>query len=272
MKNLLWLYDSESLPLTNTRYYEYITKSSSKYNLDITFVENITEINNSEIEHVFLKKALRNDIDLIHERKKLLYSKNMYKIIMNKIKTKEYLECILDSKYLLKTYNSEEVIDGKIYPIVLKETVSSQGDGVYLINSREELDRVIECIGDSEYYLEEYGGVNTMESCDYRVYTFGKELRVLIERKNSEFRSNVDKGGSVRILNSLEEHVMQQLNEIISKIECDYYALDMLVKDGKVKILELNTNPGVKGLLKNNFDYYDIFFKWYSGVLYEKGN
>ncbi len=126
-------------------------------------------------------------------------------------------------------------------PMVVKKVYGSLGEGVYLVNTKEELINLYSEIARNPIIFQEY--VKT---------SFGKSIRVLIIdgkvfgsfiRKNKyDFRSNYGEEASSKILeNPGKYEVFAQ--EIANKLHIEYAGIDLLVYEDDDPILcEINSN------------------------------
>lgn len=257
-KVILWIHKHKNN--RDNRFHTYIKETANTYGINVHFVSTPEEIKNSDVKLVFAKRQLPPAIREALTEKTLLNPLDIVDIINDKVKTKEHITVKVGEKYLLKTYSSAEEIVS--FPVIVKDKCGTKGDGIFLVHCKEELYGITD-----EYFIEEYGGEDITKSSDYRVYVLNGKILVSIQRTNEGFISNVDKGGKVSILPSIEENILEQLNKIIKSFDAKYFAIDYIVKNGEVKVLELNTNPGASALLGQNFDYYTLLFKGLSEVM-----
>lgn len=126
-------------------------------------------------------------------------------------------------------------------PMVVKKVYGSLGEGVYLVNTKEELINLYSEIARNPIIFQEY--VKT---------SFGKSIRVLIIdgkvfgsfiRKNKyDFRSNYGEEASSKILENPGKYEVFA-EEIANKLHIEYAGIDLLVYDDDEPILcEINSN------------------------------
>lgn len=126
-------------------------------------------------------------------------------------------------------------------PMVVKKVYGSLGEGVYLVNTKEELINLYSEIARNPIIFQEY--VKT---------SFGKSIRVLIIdgkvfgsfiRKNKyDFRSNYGEEASSKILENPAKYE-GFAQEIANKLHIEYAGIDLLVYEDDDPILcEINSN------------------------------
>jgi glutathione synthase/RimK-type ligase-like ATP-grasp enzyme len=95
---------------------------------------------------------------------------------------------------------------------------------------------------DEEYLLQPF----IKNAVEYR-YFFLKDSRpVVLERKSkSGIAANFQRQGEAKIAN-LPEEFQKIVDDLIAKSGAVYGAIDMLVQDGRLFILELNAVPGIE--------------------------
>ena len=126
-------------------------------------------------------------------------------------------------------------------PLVVKKVYGSLGEGVYLVNNKEELVELYSQIARNPIIFQEY-----VKS------SYGKSIRVLIIdgkvfgsfiRKNPlDFRSNFGDNASSRILEKPQKYEAFA-QKIADKLQIEYAGIDLLVYEDDEPILcEINSN------------------------------
>ena len=126
------------------------------------------------------------------------------------------------------------------YPMVVKQNKGSFGEQVYLVNNCEELIQIIKKIGSSEMLFQEY--VKSSFGKDYRVYVVnGKVVASALRTNDSDFRSNVASGGSMKAvqLPTEYENLAIKCCEILG---ADFAGVDLLIGDNGPLVCEVNSN------------------------------
>jgi RimK family alpha-L-glutamate ligase len=140
---------------------------------------------------------------------------------------------------------------GEEYPLILKTLRGSKGIGVIFIESRRQLDSIIQLLwkqdSDTELLLQKY--VKTDH--DVRVLVLGNKVFASMRRDvlKGDFRSNASLGAKVSEYKLSEEEIKICLDAHKS-VNGVYTAVD-LIKSGKDSfVLEVNSSPGTSGIEK----------------------
>jgi gamma-F420-2:alpha-L-glutamate ligase len=133
------------------------------------------------------------------------------------------------------------------YPVVTKVLRGSQGKGVYLCNTREEvLERMT---GPSPMIVQEY--INARPGEDLRVFVIGGKVMGVMHRKsiNGDFRANISQGGVGERYELTPE--IENLALTAAKIVgLEICGVDLLFDHTGFKICEINATPGFRGFDK----------------------
>jgi ribosomal protein S6--L-glutamate ligase len=140
---------------------------------------------------------------------------------------------------------------GEEYPLILKTLRGSKGIGVIFIESRRQLDSIIQLLwkqdSDTELLLQKY--VKTDH--DVRVLVLGNKVFASMRRDvlKGDFRSNASLGAKVSEYKLSEEEIKICL-DAHKAVNGVYTAVD-LIKSGKDSfVLEVNSSPGTSGIEK----------------------
>ena len=133
-------------------------------------------------------------------------------------------------------------------PIIIKEAYGSFGQQVYLARSIEEAKSIVSSLGHKDFIMQEF--IAESYGRDVRVNVVGGKVVSAMERYNdTDFRSNISNGGSMRkaSLSPEAEAVAIRATELIG---LDFAGVDVLFgKDGPI-ICEVNSNPHFKSSLE----------------------
>ncbi len=136
------------------------------------------------------------------------------------------------------------------YPFVSKTNFGSQGKGVALISSRDELiareNKIAFC---PRLYQELVKGE---KGVDYRLIVIGGKLVAAMKRKslNGDFRSNVALGGE-GIATALPPSFETMAIKAASALNLDYCGVDILKNEnGEPVLCEVNSNAFIDGIEK----------------------
>jgi ribosomal protein S6--L-glutamate ligase len=136
------------------------------------------------------------------------------------------------------------------YPIILKLVGGFGGVGVMVFEDYETASSAIETMNSlkQQILIEEFIP-NPGE--DYRAIVVGGEMVAAMKRvsKKGEFRANIFMGGKGKYI-KLKDDMTDIALEAAAAVNSDIIAIDMIEgKDGP-KVIEVNLNPGLKGIKK----------------------
>ena len=138
---------------------------------------------------------------------------------------------------------------GETYPLILKTLRGSKGIGVIFIESRRQLDSIIQLLWkqdeDTELLLQKY-----IESDhDVRVLVLGDKIFASMRRDvlEGDFRSNASLGAKVKEYKLSKEEKKLCLNAHKS-VNGVYTAVDFIKNDKNIFVLEVNSSPGTSGI------------------------
>ncbi len=141
----------------------------------------------------------------------------------------------------ISSENADKIINILSLPMVVKKSFSSLGKGVYLINSRDELIKIINENAFEPKIYQEF--ISSSYGKDVRIICVNKKyLCSMLRTSNGDFRSNSALGGKAekylppKSFISVAEKVAEILN-------LDYMGVDLLIgKDGEPVLCEVNSN------------------------------
>lgn len=133
-----------------------------------------------------------------------------------------------------------DLIEELSYPMVVKNSYGSLGNGVFLARNREELAEIMEEVKCKSYLIQEY--IKTSYGKDVRIIVIGdKIVGAMLRKSNNDFRSNIGSGGSGEVFELTDE--MKALALKTAKIlELDYCGIDVLFGENGPVICEVNSN------------------------------
>ena len=138
------------------------------------------------------------------------------------------------------------------FPVIVKSVVGSLGIGVAIIESKRGLrsiaDMMIESNNSHPLLLQEY--IKESSGKDIRVFVVGNKIVAAMDRiavTRGEFRSNFSLGGKVKIaeLTDKEKKMAIKATRVCG---LDYAGVDLIRSKEGTKVLEINSNPGFKGI------------------------
>jgi ribosomal protein S6--L-glutamate ligase/gamma-F420-2:alpha-L-glutamate ligase len=151
------------------------------------------------------------------------------------------------SSCALSEGTADKIIISLGLPVIVKESYGSMGKGVYLAKSKEELLSIMEEVKLKPHLFQEY--LPYKKGVDIRVIVIGGKAVASMERKNdSDFRSNVARGGSCKSI-ELPQSFKQTAEKVANILGLDYCGVDLLFgKDGKPFVCEVNSNAFIGGI------------------------
>ena len=135
----------------------------------------------------------------------------------------------------------DEVINQLGLPMVVKRVYGSLGEGVYLVNTREELLNLYTKIARNPVIFQKY--VNNHPGQSVRVLIIdGKVFGSFIRKNPYDFRSNYgDKASSTKLENPAKYEDFAA--KIAQKLQIEYAGIDLLTTENEEPILcEINSN------------------------------
>lgn len=146
-----------------------------------------------------------------------------------------------DSSIAEQIQNIEKKIQ---YPLILKESYGSCGQGVYLIKNRENMRFMLDRVLCKPHILQEF--IEESAGTDIRVLVIGGKVVGAMQRENSkDFRSNIEQGGIGSIY--CVDSTLQKLAEKVAQIlQLDYCGIDVLKRKEEYIVCEVNSNAFFK--------------------------
>jgi len=139
-----------------------------------------------------------------------------------------------DTKYI------DFVIKELGFPLVFKESYGSLGKNVYLIENREDLEKIVEKKIYKSYIFQEY--IKESKGRDIRVIVIGNKVIGAMERVNkNDFRSNIALGG-IGYKFEINKKIGKIAVKTSKKLKLDYCGIDILLKNDEPLICEVNSN------------------------------
>ena len=135
----------------------------------------------------------------------------------------------------------DKVIDEIGLPMIVKRVYGSLGEGVYLVETRDELFKLYSEIARNPIIFQEY--VKTSYGKSIRVLIIdGKVFGSFIRRNKYDFRSNFGEEASSKVLENPAKYE-GFAQEIADKLHIEYAGIDLLVYEDDNPILcEINSN------------------------------
>ena len=126
------------------------------------------------------------------------------------------------------------------YPMVIKESYGSLGQGVYLVHDRNELADVMDKVKCRPHLMQEY--VETSYGRDVRVIVIGGQIiGGMLRSGQNDFRSNIGAGGCGQPFELSDR--MKTISQKIARIlDLDYCGIDLLFGPEGPIVCEVNSN------------------------------
>jgi RimK family alpha-L-glutamate ligase len=140
------------------------------------------------------------------------------------------------------------------FPVIVKTSGGRQGKGVFLVNSVNEIKKVIKENKEKSpsFVIREF----IPNDGDIRIFTFGYQAIGAMKRtptKKGEFRSNISQGGKGEKYDLKNNSEVRDIAEKLSEItRTEIAGVDIMLhkETGKPYILEINPGPQFTGLEK----------------------
>ncbi len=210
-------------------------------NLEIDFLrsQNIDFVINRQPDYKVLEKIESLGIR-VHN------SSEVCKIANDKALSYEFISDLgID---VLKTLTKNISYDTMPFPYILKPRDLRGGEGVSLINSKDDYNKYIEKY-DIEKSIQQELASDIGK--DLRVYILGnKILTAMLRTSKNSFKSNYSLGGRAEKynLNDVEKNIV---NIIISNFDFDYVGIDFLFHNGKIVFNEIEDPVGARMIYHN---------------------
>jgi gamma-F420-2:alpha-L-glutamate ligase len=143
-----------------------------------------------------------------------------------------------------KTYEFTSLDHDIAYPLVAKVLRGSQGVGVYLCESREQLAEHLNST--SPMIIQEF--VDAKPGQDLRVFIIGGHVMGVMKRMsiNGDFRANISQGG-VGEAYELTPEIEHLALTVAKLVGLDICGVDLLFDQTGFKVCEVNATPGFRG-------------------------
>lgn len=157
-----------------------------------------------------------------------------------------------DTLYCKGNLRLLDMPEEEIFPMIVKDSFGTYGDGVYKVNSMRSMhnaERILNTPNGTIYQHPQPTGD------DLRVYVLGNEIIYKIVRRcaEGEFKANVDNGGYPETYDGLNKQDLQVIRRAVEALpgEHGFMCLDFLFNSkGRITFNELNSSPGIKQVMK----------------------
>lgn len=136
-------------------------------------------------------------------------------------------------------------------PVIIKLLEGTQGLGVVLAETENAAESVIQAFNGMKIrvIVQEY--IKEVQGSDVRVFVVDGEVVGAIKRqaKNGEFRSNLHRGGTARVIQLTEDEEKAAI-KAARTLGLGICGVDLLQSNHGPLILEVNSSPGLEGIEK----------------------
>ena len=147
-----------------------------------------------------------------------------------------------DVEESVKTETLNEVAERLGFPLIVKTSYGSLGNGVFKAEDMTELSRVAEQLKCMPHLFQRY--IASSYGRDIRVIVIGGKYFGAIERRSKgDFRSNLEMGGTAVAIEP-PRHVTDMCERIAEIMGLDYCGIDILYgeEEGSYYVCEVNSN------------------------------
>ena len=136
-------------------------------------------------------------------------------------------------------------------PLVIKILEGTQGIGVVLAETQQAATSVIEAFLDLQAHIMVQEYIKEAKAADIRCFVVNGKVIAAMERqaKLGEFRSNIHRGGSIRLATLTEEERSTAVRAA-KVIGLNIAGVDLLRSNRGPLVMEVNSSPGLEGIEK----------------------
>jgi RimK family alpha-L-glutamate ligase len=139
-----------------------------------------------------------------------------------------------------------EYTHGLDRPLVMKPLFGSQGKGIAMVSSQEELPAA-ESV-DQMYYMQDYVPPRDNVFEDWRVLATRHRVIAAMTRHGNSWVTNIYQGGKARA-HSPDAEMTRISMAAMKAVDADYAGIDLIrTREGTLQVLEVNSNPAWRGL------------------------
>lgn len=197
--------------------------------------------------------------DLFRSVGKRVFPRNYYGFMGHKIRQTALFQLLEVPHPRTRLYYGKErlsrIMDDFSFPMIAKNPVgSSQGEGVWLVRSEEELRRYLS--DHHPAYIQEYLPIDR----DLRVVLIAGRVVHAYWRiaRPGEFRNNVSRGGRISF-EAVPDEALEFARRTASVCRFDEVGLDICRAHSQWWVLEANMVYGLEGFRRLGMDIYEVF-------------
>jgi RimK family alpha-L-glutamate ligase len=216
--------------------YFLLRSSKTKYGVEYGYLTGIIK----HLAHENGKYVLNYEFSTLH--------RNFCNKIHNYFVMASFGLPVINSKIYLNLEQLEKDKSNLKYPLIAKNARGSHGKGIHLINKYEDILEYAKTNNLHETLIQDFIDTEEDKRWDIRIMIAGKEILGAFKRTVDKevITTNIAAGGHGEKF-ILTEELKSIANKIIDIFKVEYAGIDIMFKDGKPLILEINKSPQFEG-------------------------
>lgn len=134
------------------------------------------------------------------------------------------------------------------YPVIVKSVYGSMGKTVYKADNRYELDELFKQLKMTPHVYQQ--AIKPLGKDTRVIVVGGKVVGAISRSSKTDFRSNVELGGTATAV-TISEEVKNLCEKVANILELDYAGIDVLSDGDKNYVCEVNSNAFFTGMEKS---------------------
>ncbi|MGM0522950.1 MAG: ATP-grasp domain-containing protein [Bacillota bacterium] len=141
----------------------------------------------------------------------------------------------------------DQVAETLGFPLIIKKSFGSFGDGVYLVKSMAELKHHSETLKHTPHLYQQY--IASSHGRDMRVHVVGnKVIASMLRQSETDFRANVTNGGKMSVVD-VPDTFKQLARKATNALGLDFSGVDLLFDEANEPIVcEVNSNAHIENI------------------------
>ncbi len=172
---------------------------------------------------------------------------NSYQITNHKFFTAQKLSkngiSGVTSTLFISPKHADSAVEETGYPVVMKLISGFAGKGVVLINTKEQMDSILETVHLFEEFISTQKFIKG-QNHDVRCYVIGDYV-IAVRRncKKGDWRANISRGGQAQLINPSPE-MINIARKSANLLKMDFCSVDLMEYKKKWVVIEVNFMPG----------------------------
>lgn len=210
-----------------------LKKDGTYFGFHSVFLKNYVEINGKKVLNQMLNKN---------------YFTNYYSKISNYLVLAHFGVPVIKSYNCMNVNQLESIKEDIVFSTIVKSAKGSHGKGIELIKSYEELVEFFKNHPINLYLIQEYIPGYADRKEDFRVITLGDEVLGSYKKVAApgSIVTNIGSGGDA-VEHPLTPELIEIGQKIIKALNVEFTGIDIIYKDGKPYVLEVNNAPQFRG-------------------------